>query len=253
MQVFKKKLHGKLLMSVLAGIAAVALAVPSAAFAAQGSGGSGGSGGTGEEPTTEATNSLAVPVIIVGDDPFGLTCGTDVPGDVIQPTGEPTTSETYDNPDAYYYVQGVNPWQAQCMTALTATATVDWGDNLSGDASLAAGHPIRVEIGLLADSPPSMSGLDVIKLQSSLLDRDSAYGTQAISSDGGYAANWVTPYPEVRVWDSAAQVTVKDPLGSVVPLTTAGELNATGRTVYGFQLTPSLAGLYTVTFTPPRT
>jgi hypothetical protein len=136
------------------------------------------------------------------------------------------------------------------MTALTGTATVDWGDNLSGDASLAVGHPIRVEIGLLAQNPPAMSGLDVIKLQSTLLDRDSAYGTEAISSDGGYGANWVTPYPEVRVWDSAAQVTVKDPLGAVVPLTTAGELNATGRTVYGFQLTPSLAGLYTVTFTP---
>jgi hypothetical protein len=242
-----KKLHGKLVMSVLAGVATVALAVPSAAFAAQGSG---GGGGGGEEPTETATNSLAVPVIIVGADPFGLSCGTDVPGAVVEPTGEPTSNETYDNPDAYYYVQGVNTWQAQCMTALTGTATVDWGDNLSGSASLAVGHPIRVEIGLLADNPPAMSGLDVIKLQSSLAEKDAAYGTEAISSDGGYAANWVTPYSEVRVWDSAAQVTVKDPMGSTVPLTTAGELNATGRTVYGFQLTPELAGIYTVTFTP---
>ena len=250
MRLFRHKAQGKLLMGILAGVAAIALAVPSAAFAAGhgNGGGGGGRGGGGEEPpTTEATNNLSVPVIIVGEDPFGLTCGTDKP---IDPTSDPVQSETYVNPDAYYYVQGINTWQAQCMTALTATATVDWGDNLSGSASLAVGHPIRVEIGLLADNPPSMSGLDVIKLQPSLPDKDSAYGTEALFLSGHYAANWVAPYPEVRVWDSAAQVTVKDPLGNIVPLTTAGELNATGRTVYGFQLTPELAGIYTVTFTP---
>ena len=69
-------LSRKILISIVTGFAAVLLAVPSAAFAAQGSGSSG-------ETETEVTNSLAVPAIIVGDDPFGLSCGTDAPGDYI--------------------------------------------------------------------------------------------------------------------------------------------------------------------------
>jgi hypothetical protein len=136
------------------------------------------------------------------------------------------------------------------MTALTATATVDWGDNLSGDASLVVGHPIRVEIGLLAGNPPAMTGLTVEKLQPSVSDKDSAYGTLATSSDAGYAASPVTPYSEVRVWDSGAKTTITDPKGNVLDVTMSGELNATGRVVYGLLLTPDYVGPYTVTFTP---
>jgi hypothetical protein len=238
-------------MSVLTGIATLALAVPSATSAyAAGSGSGGGGGGGGGEETT-VTNNLSVPVILVGDNPFGLDCGTVVgePGPYVAPTGEPTTGYPVD-PEAYYYVQGTNTWQAQCESALTATATVSWGDNLSGDAALVVGHPIRVEVGLLSDNPPSMTGLSVVKLDPAALDRESAYGTLATQSGSSYVANPVTPYSEVRVWDSGAQMVITDPSGAVVPgVSVAGELNSTGTVVYGFQLTPSVAGTYTITFT----
>ena len=235
-------LKKRALFSIFASVGALLLAVPSAAFAASGSAGSG-------ETETEVTNSLSVPAIIVGDSPFTLSCGTDAPGEYIAPSGEPSTGYEI-NPEAYYYVQGTNAWQAQCMTALTATATVDWGDNLSGDASLVVGHPIRVEIGLLADIPPSMTGLTVEKLQPSVSDKDSVYGTLATSSDAGYVANPVTPYSEVRVWDSGAKTTITDPKGNVLDVTMSGEVNATGRIVYGLLLTRDYVGPYTVTFTP---
>ncbi len=82
--------------------------------------------------------------------------------------------------EGYYYVQGVHSWQAGCIeNQPSATVTAAWGDNLTGDASLKAGSPIRVEMGLDA-GPVGLTGFTVVKLEPLELDRLSAYGTKAI-------------------------------------------------------------------------
>ena len=57
---------------------------------------------------------------------------------------------------------GVNKWQAQAYTYVgttVKTGTAEWGDNLSGDAKLKVGSPIRVELGLFDDTGVSLHGL----------------------------------------------------------------------------------------------
>lgn len=72
-----------------------------------------------------------------------------------------------------YWVQKVHTWQAQCFEADTGTVAVfgAWGDNLTGDASLKTGSPIRVELVLMNrnDFTPmtTLQGYNVIKLEPS--------------------------------------------------------------------------------------
>ena len=253
-------------------IAALTLAASLALPVAAAGSGQGGSGGGGEETVS---NSLSVPAIFVPSaSTFGFTCdGTTINA----PTGDPQTG--FEVP-GYYYVQGVNSWQAQCNVAAadTVTATADWGDNLTGTA-LHAGAPIRVEVGLIDDSGVQMQGYQVIKLEPSLLDRESAYGTLATPSGDTYAATQTTyPYtgttvnpetgqPEttttgIRVWDSQATFSIHNDSNNtwVVPEGTAisAEINATGTVVYGFNWGTSssvglpTAGTYTLKFTAPQ-
>ena len=92
------------------------------------------------------------------------------------------------HPDAgYYYVQRVNKWQAPCSSyppARIVDVSGAWGDNLTGDAKLKVGSPIRVEL-VLWDARPRTTpvGYTVIKLEPSKLDRQSDYG-HAGNGDG---------------------------------------------------------------------
>ena len=233
-----------------AAFAVAVLALPATALAAGpgGGGGSGGGGGTGE--TT--TNNLSVPTVFVpGAGAFPVTCGLDGP---IAPTGQPRSGYPLD-PAAYYYVQGVNAWQAQCQVAAagTVSANAAWGDNLTGSASLTARHPIRVEVALNDDATNPMQGYTVLKLEPNALDRTSAYGTIASGSpETGFSASPET-FSNPLVYDANATLSiVNDATSAVVHSGVAGaEINATGKVVYGYNFTAPTAGTYTITLRTP--
>ncbi|MFK5633193.1 MULTISPECIES: hypothetical protein [unclassified Ornithinimicrobium] len=144
-----------------------------------------------------------------------------------------------------YYVQGEDAWQAGCTTALANTVAVgaDWGDNLVS-APLKARTPIRVEMGLLADTGLyPFTGFTVVKLTDEL-DRYATYGTVGVA---------VNPYPEVRVWDAGAQLKIERTDGLIVYSGDfTAEINSTGRVVYGYNWQKPLAGDYVITFTAPN-
>ena len=195
------------------------------------------------------SNNLSVPTIMIGGGFTGVTC----PGGLVYPTGTPLTGYEIDLA-AYYFLQGVHKWQGECTTATSATATADWGDNLSGDAKLKAGKPIRVELGLFDDTGMQMQGFSVLKLEPSKLDRESAYGTLATEDGvGGWYAT--AEYLPVRVYDAGVTFSVKNIATGVyvVPLGTnpTAEINATGRVVYGYNMRVTDRGEYEITFVLP--
>lgn len=210
--------------------------------------GPGGGGGGGHEPG--GTNNLSVPTIMIGGGFTGVTC----PGELVYPVGTPLAGYEI-NPAAYYFVQGLHTWQAECKTAASATATAEWGDNLAGDAKLQVGKPIRVELGLFDDTGLQMEGFNVVKLEPSKLDRESAYGTLAAYDevDGWYATAQTLP---ARVFDAGVTFSVLNVASGeyVVPLGSnpTAEINATGKVVYGYNLRVSAAGQYEITFVIPN-
>ncbi len=229
---------------------AALMAVPGAALAKGGppagaGGGKAGGGGGGGGGETTLTNNLSVPAIFVGSNPFGITCSSQA----ADPTGTPLSGYEV---AGYYYVQGIHKWQAACVNgAAAASALAEWGDNLTGDAKLSVGSPIRVEVGLNAGSQ-GMAGYTVVKLQTSLLDRNSAYGTEAVAPEANAAPKLkVDPYPETQVWAVRATMTIVGP-GAIISQAATAEINATGRVVYGYNLRVTAAGVYTITFTFPN-
>ncbi len=248
------------------------LVIPAAALA---KGTPGGGGGGGPKPPPEvATNNLSVPTIMVGTYSFSVVCGMDstAPSALVAPTGTPLALYDIDgdgdvDADAYYYVQGVHKWQAQCYKAPSASATAAWGDNLGGDASLKVGSPVRVELGLFEDDPlVSLQGYTVTKLEPLKLDRESAYGTAAsreCTTDeltgettctpwAATASTFSTAASPIRVYDPGMRLAitrVADGTYVVGPLDPTAEINATGAVVYGYNWTPLAAGDYIISFT----
>jgi hypothetical protein len=205
-----------------------------------------GPGGGGHEPG--ASNNLSVPLINIGGSWTGVTCPLAAE---ILPSGDPATGYEID-PAAFYYVQGLNTWQAECVAAETASADAFWGDNLSGDAKLKVGMPIRVEIGLETPSA-GMDGFTVVKLEPSMLDRESAYGTLATCDAELNCSATVKTFTTVRVFDSGATWSVMKDGGYVIePEPIGSEINATGKAVYGYNLRVGEAGSYTITFSFPN-
>ena len=144
-----KQFRLKLVAAVIVGLYAVSVgsfaAGPGSGGGSGGGGsGGGGGGGGGGKPGSDATQNLSVPAILVGS--LGtLVCGSSdsTPSPLVPPTGTPSTG--YEVP-GYYWVQKVHTWQAQCFNASAASVYGSWGDNLSGDAKLKTGSPIRVEL-----------------------------------------------------------------------------------------------------------
>lgn len=271
------KINKGLLRGAVVAAASTALAVaPSAAFA-QGGPPAGHGGGPpadhgGGPPSargrgggaTETSNNLSVPTIMVGGGSFpNATCtgtATD-PSPPLAPSGDPKTGYPVDS-TAYYYVQGENTWQAQCFTAMSASADAAWGDNLTGDAALTVGHPIRVELALdntgapAAGEATSLQGYNVIKLNEDALDREAPYGTLASGSPGNFTDNPQSYAPdEWHVYDGRATVSICRTGTSACPVASGtpapAEINATGNVVYGYNLRVSTAGAYTIKFTTP--
>jgi len=246
-------------LGILATTAALLATAMTSANAAPG-GGQGpptGKGPGGGE--TSLGNNLSVPTIIVSGGLTNVTCLADSPGALVTPWGSPYTGYPID-PAAYYYVQGLNTWQAQCYTATSAKASAAWGDNLNGDAALKTRSPIRVELALFNSDTGAqdMDGYTVVKLDPSALDRESAYGILATGSvvDGFSADPTTFTATEQLVYDSAVTFSIyyEDGGSYVVPEGTraTAEINATGKVVYGYNLRVNNVGAYTITFNIPN-
>jgi hypothetical protein len=140
------------------------------------------------------------------------------------------------------------------------TGTAAWGDNLSGDAKLKVGSPIRVELGLFDDTGVSLLGYTVVKLEPSKLDRESAYGTLAVP--GASSGTWeAAPFAfgadkPVRIYDSAVTFSIQNvATGAYVVQpgsNPTGEINSGGAITYGYNLRVAVAGEYDITFTIPN-
>ena len=243
------------------------LAVSATALAAPGGGGGGGGGGG--KPPTESTNNLSVPAIMAGGmgQFSAVACGDGVFTALLPPVGDPvyypySEAETNDGlvfRDAgYFYVQRVQKWQAPCMkvaTGMTVNAMGAWGDNLGGDARLKVGSPIRVELVLWDDAnlaDAAQLGYEVIKLELTELDRVSDYGHRAGGDVGAF-------YPVAQdlgaiVHDPLARLKVEKldangaPVSTVYDQPAGGEINATGKIIYGYGLRVTEGGTYRLTY-----
>jgi hypothetical protein len=241
----------------------------------------------GHGPPTggEIGNNVSVPLVMINGD-FELGCPTNAFSAFDLVAGDP---DWYDAacaplPDGeycvaagFYFVQGVDQWQAPCMDmvyAPDATELIDvfgqWGDNLAGDAKFKVGSPIRVELTLwdyyqheiaLTDNTqfePQL-GYRVIKLEPSELDRASAYGTLATAVDPEaeikvYEATAIPMAALIHDGDATFSVYHVDTATYAVPLGTnpTSEINATGKVVYGYNLRVGEPGVYDITFTVPN-
>jgi hypothetical protein len=194
------------------------------------------------EEGEETSNNLSVPAIFVpnADSFTSVVCTIgDDSADPSGPMGVDTNNDGILDEHLDYYVQGVATWQSDCDPAATALAAAAWGDNLK-NAPLRARTPVRVEIGFLADGVQPMPGYTVVKLDPTLLDRESHYGTFGVKEF----------FSEVRVWEANVRL---DIIGTDGRVEYGGEfkaeINSTGRVVYGYNWRPDVAGDYTITAT----
>lgn len=253
------------------GVLVAAVLLAPALVLAQGHGGGigggnsgGGGGGPPEgvppEEEEEAGNNLSVPTIFVPDESDFFAIGTCTGANLALPSGLPTSGFEI-APTAFYYVQGENAWQADCDVAAvnTVTATADWGDNLTGDAPLKVGTPVRVEVRLSTTVAAEMRGYTVVKLEPSLLDRNSRYG---ILAAGNATDGWtvdpasLTSGTTAGVYTEGATFSIcraDAPTVCLVPAGTAigSEINATGNVLWGYLARFNSAGDYVITFTAP--
>ncbi len=223
--------------------------------------GGGGGGGGGE--TTTTGNNMSWPVVFAdGIGTSGVAVATD-------PGVRPTTAETaasaelaaipFASPSAPffwtgnavdgtgYYLQGTaNAWRAQLIDG-TGQGKFDaeayWGDNLSGSASLKAGHPIRIEVALSATGVGRLQGYNMPYVANAS-SPDEVQGTDGTLSD--YVPLLYTVGPTLVVEQ------LSGPGGSVTATVSSGaisaEMNVAGRLVYGGQFKPTDAGTYRLRF-----
>ena len=255
-------------------------------------GGGGGGGppeGHGNRPDSEAGFSLSLPATFAGGQGqfTALLCGEDECYVIKSPDKDPV-AYPYDCADTHdgqvcvgpgnYFVQRDAAWQAPCQvaTATTVAAMAKWGDNLAGgDAMLKVGSPIRVEL-LLWDAELSAGqpGYNVVKLQPHELDRMADYGHLATGGEGSWAAieymvgetyagdkvigEFVGTFQGI-VYDPAARLTIEKldaaggtPVMTIVDEPAGGEINATGKIVYGYNLRVTENGVYRITYKTPN-
>jgi hypothetical protein len=255
------------------------LAASAVALAAPG-GGKGPPSDKGNKPTSEVGFSLSVPAIMAGGQGTftALNCPTDgwtLPANPSEPpvaypyACAPSQDGAEVCVDAgNYYVQRDGTWQASCFESLSGLVDVfgAWGDNLGGDAMLKVGSPIRVELVLLDNAnvarDAGAQGYFVIKLEPAELDRESDYGHLAGELEGvptpiKYTAGDTLPNGgtfAAIVYDPTANLKIER-LDGGVPVSPAvydgiagGEINATGKIVYGHNLRVQLPGWYRITY-----
>ncbi len=118
-----KSLKSVMWLTLVAGAAAMA-----ASGGVPGQPGGGGGGGGGGKPTTEATNNLSVPAIMLGSaGAFAINCSTGTFTTLLPPDKGPvyypeSCAASQDGgqvcvAEGYYYVQRDAKWQAPCLVA----------------------------------------------------------------------------------------------------------------------------------------
>lgn len=212
-------------------------------------------GGGGEE--TLSNNVSRPTIVFTGGGLTNVTCAAEAWSPLVAPTEPPEVQDNFSyDPTVSWFVQGVHKWQAPCMSTSTTPLPVTgaWGDNLTGDAKLKVGSPIRVELVLSYDTlTADQPGYDVLKLQPDLLDRESKYGTMAYTDDSGetYYAKTINFIP--GVYDHAGRLRIEQVGGTwVYDQATGAEINAKGIVVYGYNLRVPTAGDYLITYTLPN-
>jgi hypothetical protein len=225
-------------------VAGILLSISGGVFAAK--------GGSGGPPVGGETlgNNLSVPAIFVPSTAGAPTLRIPCPTDAVTPTGP--TSSVY----VGYYLQKTEAiWSADCDTAATASVIADWGDNLTvSGATLAAGRPIRVEVGLLDTAALGLKGYGITNLTPDLEDRLATYGTLGEPDAYLTAASGTLA---TRVWDAGAHLKIENVgTGAVIfdgPMT--AEINSGGAVVFGYnwgikgKKSAPAPGTYTLTFT----
>jgi hypothetical protein len=193
---------------------------------------------------TTLGNNLSVPVIVAPS-----ATAEDLPvlrggacGEAVTPVGPISTTF----PD-YYLQKTTAVWQAACSVQNSATAIINWGDNLTMRPVLSARQPVRIEVALENTPIDPMTGFVVDKLTPELEDRFAIYGTRGVPTD----------FPTVRVFDSGARLRIErldGPDGVVYDGPIAAEVNSVGAIVYGFnwgikgRTERALPGTYRITF-----
>ena len=229
----------------VAATVVAALSTTAGVFAGGGPPPGGGGGGGGE---TTLGNNLSVPATFVpgttGAPALRVAC-TDAPRAPGDDGALPSTQFP-----GYWLQKTEATWSASCATAASATVTAEWGANLTDAPSVAAGKPVRVEVGLL-DVAAAGTGYTITNLTPTLADRLATYGTDGTSFTSG-----VDGAPFTRVWGPGTTLAIEN-LGTSVTTTVpiTAEINSTGAVVYGYNWgskgsknTPS-AGQYRLTFT----
>jgi hypothetical protein len=231
-------------------LAAVAMTVAAVAIAGSTLAAGGPPPGKGGGPGTEAAgNNLSVPAILVptatGAPSLRLGCVA-----AQDPSGPQSTVFT-----GYWLQKTDATWTADCAVASTANVTADWGDNLTTAPSIAAGKPVRVEVGLLDPAATGMTGYVIDNLTPDLEDRLATYGTQGWTFATGDAGA-----PQTRVWDSGTHLTIEPmvdgtPGAAIYDGSMTAEINSMGAVVYGYnwgsqgRRNAPTAGTYRLTFT----
>ncbi len=184
----------------------------------------------GVRPTTTetaaSTELLAIPVTSPTT-PFWWT------GNVVDATG--------------FYLQGTpNTWRPQIVDGTGQPkydAEAAWGDNLTGTGNLSAGHPIRIEVALSATGIGTLQGYNMPYVANASTP-DEIQGT-----DGTLGAFVPLIY---SVGPTLTIEQLSGPGGSVTSTVSSGpisaEVNVGGRTVYGQQFKPTVAGTYRLRF-----
>lgn len=225
-----------------------------------------GPGGGGPPMDEAGGNNLSLPAIMIGAFPNFSCDEAGVWAALVGPTTDPLTGYEVE-PTGHFFVQGEHTWKAPCMIPTEGSIVhVDgaWGDNLGGDALLKTGSPIRVEIVMYdaGDLAAGQQGYYVIKLEPSLLDRESAYGHAATGSSGAWLTDPKTvgdALPDATtfnavVYDASAWLTITEVATGhkVVDEAAGAEINATGKIVYGYNLRVVEAGKYLITYEMPN-
>ncbi len=212
-------------------------------------------GGGGEE--TLSNNVSRPTIVFTGGGLTNVTCASEAWSPLVPPAEPPDVLDGFSiDPALTWFVQGVHTWQAPCKSTSTTPLPVTgaWGDNLTGDAKLKVGSPIRVELVLSEDvTEATVPGFEVLKLQPDLLDRESKYGTRAYTDDSG-TTYYATPINFIPgVYDHAGRLRIEQVGGTwVYDQPTGAEINAKGIVVYGYNLRVPTAGDYLITYNLPN-
>ena len=177
------------------------------------------------------------------------------PIDAGLPDGPSRGPATRSTPAPTGMSRSVHKWQAQCYVDSTTSAAAAWGDNLTGDAKLRVGKPIRRGAGARDRHKPRRTAgfrggeAGAVEARSRVRLRDPS---RRRSKDHGPRSRTASPRCGSTTVSASFSVRRVATGAYVVPEGTPakGEINATGRVVYGYQLKVTAKGQYEISVHP---